>query len=175
MKKTGYITFGAVMSALCVVVMLVSYFPYLTYTVPAFAALFVMAVLIEIGIKWAIFTYISAAIISLLIAEPESAMFFAFFFGYYPIVKVFLERIKNKALRIASKILVFNASLLLMYFVIMRLMGIESDFGGYSQYIVYVALVLANVVFFVYDIALKRLSGWYLFKMHPIVKKFLKK
>ena len=163
------------MSALCVVLMLVSYFPYLTYTVPAFAALFVMAVLIETGIKWAIFTYISAAVISLLTAEPESAIFFAFFFGHYPIVKVFLERIKNKALRTLSKFLVFNVSLAFMYFLVMRLMGIETDFGGYSQYIVYIALVLANIVFLVYDSALKQLSGWYLFKIHPIVKKFLKK
>ena len=53
MKNTNKITLCALLSALAVVLMLTAYFPYLTYAVPAFAGLCIMAVLIEIGPKWA--------------------------------------------------------------------------------------------------------------------------
>ena len=39
MKNTSKITFSAIMSALAVVIMLISYFPYLTYAIPAIAGL----------------------------------------------------------------------------------------------------------------------------------------
>lgn len=175
MEKTGYITFSAMMAALSVVLMLVSYFPYLTYTVPAFAAIFIMVVVIECGLKWATFSYVSAAVITLLVAEGEAAAFFVCFFGYYPIIKVLLERIKIKPLKIALKLAVFNASVLLVYFVIMRLMGIDAGFEGYGKYMAYAALALGNGVFLLYDFELVRLSNWYYYKFHKTVERLLKK
>ncbi len=175
MKKTGYITFSAMMAALSVVLMLVSYFPYLTYTVPAFAAIFIMVVVIECGLKWATFSYVCAAIISLIVAEAEAAIIFVCFFGFYPIIKVLLERIKIKPLKIALKLAVFNASVLLVYFVIMRLMGIDAGFEGYGKYMAYVALAVGNGVFLLYDFELVRLSNWYYYKFHKTVERLLKK
>ncbi len=175
MKKTGYITFSAMMGALSVVLMLVSYFPYLTYTVPAFAALFIMVAVIECGTKWATFSYICAAVISLLTAEPEAALLFLCFFGYYPIIKVPLERIKSKVLRITLKALLFNGTILLIYLVIMRILGIDDGFSGGAQYMAYLTLALANGVFWVYDFELLRLSDWYFYKFHNTVSRFLKK
>ena len=55
MKNSKKITFSAIMAALATVIMLVSYFPYLTYAVPAIAGLCIMVVVIEINKKWDIF------------------------------------------------------------------------------------------------------------------------
>ena len=86
-----------------------------------------------------------------------------------------LERIKIKPLKIAVKLAVFNASVLLVYLVVMRLMGIDDGFEGYGKYMAYAALVVGNGVFLIYDSALVRLSYWYYYKFHKTVNKWLKK
>ena len=91
MRKTGHITFGAVLAALAVVVMLMSYFPYLTYSIPALAGMFIMVAVIELGNKWALFSYVVSAFLSVLFAEPEAAFLYVFLFGSYPIIKVLIE------------------------------------------------------------------------------------
>ena len=82
MKNTGKITLCAIMSALAVVIMLVSYFPYLTYAIPAVAGLCVMVVLIETDYKWAFFCYVTSAVLVFLFAELESKFMYVFFFGF---------------------------------------------------------------------------------------------
>ncbi len=175
MKKAGHITLGAVLGALAVVVMLVSYFPYLTYAIPALAALFVMVAVIELGPKWALFSYLTAAVLSLLLAEHEAALLFVCFFGYYPIIKLQLERIKSVLLRYIFKFAIFNTAILVVYYVAMRLMGIEDGFGGYTQYMLYAVWALANGVFLLYDYEIVRLSQWYIERLHSRVSRFLRK
>ena len=85
------------MAALAVVLMLAAYFPYLTYAIPAFAGLCIMVVLLETGAKWAISAYITSAVLTLLFCEPEAMLMYVFLFGYYPILKAFIEKI-NKPL-----------------------------------------------------------------------------
>lgn len=175
MKKTGNITLGAMLGALSVVIMLVSYFPYLTYSVPAMAGLFIMAAVIEMGTKWALFSYITAAALTLLIAEPEAALLFVFLFGYYPIVKALVEKIKNRVLRFAVKFAVFNAAVILIYFVLMRIMGIDGGFGGYTKYMIYGLWITANGVFALYDYMLAVLAQWYLCRIHPYVVRLFRR
>ena len=175
MKKTGYLTFGAVMGALAVVTMLMSYVPTLTYSIPALAGMFVMVVVIEIGPKWAFFSYVAAATVSMLVAEPEAALFFVLLFGCYPIIKVYLERIKPKFLGYVCKLLIFNAAIALVYLVFMKLMGVPTDFSGVEMYVIAGMLVLANAVFLVYDYAVKSVSAWYLFKLHSRVSRLIKR
>lgn len=175
MKKAGYITFGAVLGALAVVVMLVSYFPYLTYAIPALASLFIMVAVIEMGTKWALFSYVTAAVLTLLLAEHEAALLFVCFFGYYPIIKLPIERIKNIILRYILKLAVFNTAVVLVYSIAMKLMGIDDGFGGYTQYMIYAVWALANGVFVLYDYEIVRLSQWYIERLHSRVSRFLRK
>ena len=175
MKKTGYLTFGAVMSALAVVTMLVSYVPTLTYSVPALAGMFIMVTVIEIGAKWAFFSYVSAAIISLLVAEPEAALFFTFLFGCYPIIKVPLEKIKIKPLSYLLKIACFNAAVLAVYYLLTLAFGIPMFDGEVKKYVIAGILVLANFVFLVYDYAIKSVAAWYYIRLHNKVSKFIKR
>ncbi len=175
MKKTGYLTFGAVMSALAVVTMLVSYFPTLTYAVPAMAGMFIMVVVIELGVKWAIISYFAAAVLSLLIAEPEAALFFVFLFGHYPIIKVALEKVKPKAVGFILKLLVFNAATVSVYYVLTEALGISMFEAEVGRYLVLAVLVLANVVFVVYDFAILRVSQWYMIKFHSRISRMIKR
>ncbi len=175
MKNTKKITFCAIMSALAAVIMLVAYFPYFTYAVPAMAGLCVMAVVIEFGIKWSILTYISSAFLAFLFAETESKLIYIAFFGFYPILKCIIEKINKPIFEWIIKFLIFNLCIIALYNVFSELLMFDmSEFGEFAKYGVIGLLALANVVFVVYDIALSRLAQYYLFKIHPKVLKFLK-
>lgn len=176
MKNTSKITFSAIMSALAVVIMLISYFPYLTYAIPAIAGLCVMVVLIETNYKWAVFSYISSAVLVFMFAEMESKFLYLFLFGYYPILKSLIEKINKQIFEWIIKIIIFNTSILLVYGVFSKLFALSlDDFGALREYGVAILLILSNIVFIVYDIAVSRMSMVYLNMLHPKINKLFKK
>ena len=175
MKNTKKITFCAIMSALAAVVMLVAYFPYFTYAVPAMAGLFVMVVVIEINCKWALLTYISSAFLAFLFAETESKMIYIFFFGFYPIIKCLIEKIRKPVFEWALKLLTFNACVVSLYYIFAEVLMLSfEDLGKFADYGAVVLLVLGNVVFIVYDFAVSRLSYTYFDRLHSKIQKLLK-
>ena len=163
------------MAALAVSFMLLSYFPYLTYAIPAFAGLFIMAVVIEINYKWAFVSYLASAVLVFLFAEPESRLLYVFFLGYYPILKALLERMKKPVTEWILKIFFFNAAVLLVYFVFAKPLGIDlSDIPLLGKYGALILLGLGNIVFVLYDIAVSRMAGVYLGVVRPKIKGILK-
>lgn len=164
------------MAALASAFMLTSYFPYLTIAIPAMAGLFVMVSVIELGVKWAIPTYLSSAVIVFLIAEPEAKLLYIIFFGYYPILKAAAEKLRNQALEYIIKFLTFNAAIVLAYGVLAGVFGVtlEGDLNDFGKYAVVILLAVANFVFIVYDKAVSQLAGFYMYRLHSIVKRILK-
>lgn len=163
------------MSALAVVLMLGAYFPYLTYTIPAFAGLCIMVAFLELGYKWALLSYITSAVLTVLLCEPEAMLMYVFIFGYYPILKALIERIKKPFIEWPIKMLLFNAVVITVYAFIAELFGVHitDDFtiGKYTEYIV---LALGNVVFVVYDITVSKMAAFYFFSIQPKIRKLLK-
>ena len=171
MKKTKKITFGAIMAALAAAVMLLSYFPYLTYAIPAMAGLFRMVALIEINRKWALAAYISSAIPVLLLAESESKLLYVMFFGYYPIIKAVAEALRKPLVEWLIKIAVFNVAVLASYLLFSKMFGISmDDFGVLGKYGAWIFLASGNVVFVLYDIAVSRMAMFYLVVIKPKLK-----
>ncbi len=173
MKNTYKITISAVFSALAVVIMLISYFPYLTYAIPAIAGLCIMVVLIETDYKWALFSYIVSSVLIFLFGETESKLMYVFLFGYYPILKGIIEKINIPVLEWIIKIFVLNIAVLLVYGLLANVFGISDQ--EFMKYGAVILLVLANFVFVVYDIAVTRMSMVYMNKLHPKIKKLFKK
>ena len=60
MKKNTKIALCGITASLSVVLMLFSYFPYLTYAIPALTGLIIMIPVVETGKKWAFGAYLSA-------------------------------------------------------------------------------------------------------------------
>lgn len=163
------------MAALATVFMLVSYFPYLTYAIPAVAGLFIMVCVIETGVKWSLGAYFASAILVFLLAEPEAKLFYVLFFGYYPILKAALESRKNRVVEYLIKFAVFNAAVLLEYGVLAGLFGISLDgLGDFGKYTAVVLLIAANLVFPIYDLAVTRLAQFYLHRLHGSIIKIFK-
>lgn len=175
MKRTKCITLCGLMAALASTFMLTSYFPYLTIAIPAMAGLFVMVSVIELGVKWAIPTYLSSAVIVFLIAEPEAKLLYILFFGYYPIIKAVMEKQKSRVLEYLVKFLIFNTAIILTYGVFAGIFGISlDDFGDFGKYTALILLAAANIVFIIYDKAVSQLAGFYMYRLHNTVKRILK-
>ena len=175
MKRTNKITLCALMAALAVVLMLAAYFPYLTYAIPAFAGLCIMVVLLETGAKWAISAYITSAVLTLLFCEPEAMLMYVFLFGYYPILKAFIEKINKPLLEWPIKMIFFNVVVILVYSFIAQLFGVNmSDTNDFGKYTVYIVLAVANVVFVIYDITVAKMATFYIYIIKPKLNKLLK-
>ncbi len=168
MKKTKKITFCAMMAALSAAFMLASYFPYLTYGVPAVSGLFVMIAVVEYGIKWGLFSYIASAVPVFLLAETESKLMYVFFFGFYPVVKALIERIRKNPIELILKLAVLNVSVLAVYLLFAGLFDISlEDFGALGKYGAYILLGFGNIVFVLYDIAVSRMAMFYISVIKP--------
>ena len=177
MSKSGKIALGGLLTALGVVLMfLTGLIPIGTYALPAIAGVLLIVAVIEIGAKWAWMIYAAVAVLSLLFAaDKEAALLFVLFFGYYPVLKSFLERISNKVLSLISKFAVFNVAVVACFFLAVNFLQLPEDsFTVFGIYLPWVFLILGNAVFLIYDIALSGLVATYVEKLHHRVTKTLK-
>ena len=177
MSKSGKIALGGLLTALGVVLMfLTGLIPIGTYALPAIAGVLLIVAVIEIGAKWAWMIYAAVAVLSLLFAaDKEAALLFVLFFGYYPVLKSFLERISNKVLSWISKFAVFNVAVVACFFLAVNFLQLPEDsFTVFGIYLPWVFLILGNAVFLIYDIALSDLVATYVEKLHHRVTKTLK-
>ena len=177
MSKSGKIALGGLLTALGVVLMfLTGLIPIGTYALPAIAGVLLIVAVIEIGAKWAWMIYAAVAVLSLLFAaDKEAALLFVLFFGYYPVLKSFLERISNKFLSWISKFAVFNVAVVACFFLAVNFLQLPEDsFTVFGIYLPWVFLILGNAVFLIYDIALSGLVATYVEKLHHRVTKTLK-
>lgn len=175
MKKSKRIALCGMLSALSLVIMLVAYFPYLTYTLPALAGILFAIVMVEIGTKWAWGSFVTTAILALLLCEKEAAVLFVAFFGHYPILKANLERISIKIVEYIAKFFLFNVAVVAAYLVIIYVFSIPiENMGQFGQYTLLILLGMGNVVFIIYDFALSTAYQEYMVKLHPKVKNILK-
>ena len=149
-------------------------FPFATYALPALAGAVLIPVAVEMGLSIGGICYFAVSLLSLiLVPDPETALMFVFFLGYYPLLKFKLDRIRLKILRIALKHLIFNVAIIFSYQLLIRLFQMTDlidEFGG--PYWIFGFLVIGNLVFILYDAALTNLTFFY---RHIFRKRYLRK
>lgn len=162
MKTTpaSQISFGGVMAALALVIMnLVGLIPVATYVCPALCMIILSVVLKLCGRRIAWAWYGAVAILSLLLAPDREAAAVFLVLGYYPILKPALDQLRfGKFL----KLLLFNNVILLMYWLLIRLLGMEQLAKEYLEMgilMTLVTLILGNMVFFMLDRILSRVAA----------------
>ncbi|MBO4277769.1 MAG: hypothetical protein J5925_05180 [Clostridia bacterium] len=170
MKASRRVALAGVFSALCVVLLFIgSVFDVLDLTTAAFAGFVILVALTELGSGSALAVYaVSSVIAALILPNKGSALFFAVFSGYYPVLKVPLNKIKPKWLSRLARILVFNAALAASAAALVYLLQIPlAEYGVRTEKAWYIALFVlaANAVFIVYDLALERASVFYVKKI----------
>ncbi len=175
--KNFKVAFGGVIAGLSIVIMfLTGIIPTLTYAMPAVSGALLMAVVIENGPKFAGVVYAAVAFLSfIVVGDKEAAVMYAMFFGYYPIIKSFIEKKLNKTLSWIVKYIIFNISVIFSYFIVTKLLCITyDDMGAFGDFFLPVLLLLANIVFAIYDIALTRLVTAYLMRWRKNIRRMFK-
>ncbi len=164
--KSTQVALGGLSAALCLVIMIGTVLiPFATYAAPAMAGIALIPIALELGLPVAGITYVAVAFLSLLmVPDREAALMFIAFFGYYPVLKFKLDRIKFKPLRILIKLAIFNASILAGYFVIIYVLGLyylmDELTGGFG----WLLLAVGNLCFPLYEKALKNITALYLYR-----------
>ena len=158
MRSKAYpVALGGMLAAVAVVLMCIgTILPVATYAAPVLCMLVCQMVLKFCGSRIAWAWYGAVSMLSLLMAPDKEAAAIFLTLGYYPILKQKLERWKGKQLWKAAY---FNGSILLLYWILLKIMGMEqlaSDFEGMGIAMYAVLLILGNVTFFMVDKLLNR-------------------
>jgi len=177
LKNNVKLAFCAMITALAVVVMMLTVFPYATYALPGVAGVLMVVLVIEINKKWALGAFAATGLLSAIIApDKEAALMFIMFLGYYPIIKSVFERIKSKAVEFFLKFSVFNAAVITSTLIATQVLNIPVEtvslFGKYTWAAL---LVLGNITFLMYDYAINGVVVKYLNTVHPYIKKIINK
>ncbi len=163
-------------TALSVIIMMLTVIPVLTYTAPAFAGILLMLIVIEMNKKWAFGVYVAVSVLGLLLAtDKEASVMYIAFFGYYPILKAVLEAKLPRAAEYILKFLIFNVSMIVSYFVLIKVFGMPmDDMNELGKYGPLILLAMGNVVFLLYDVALTKLVIVYQMKFQKRFRKLFK-
>lgn len=178
-KKISYkVSLGGIVSALCLVMMfLTAVIPPLNITLPLFAGMLISVVAIEISPSWAFVTYVVVSVLSFFLTpDKEAAIFFAVLFGYYPILKDVTEKLKFKPLQWLIKVIIFNAAIVIIYQLTVKLLGtvdLIEEFGFMKQYMLPALLLIFNFILILYDVTLGMVKDAYIKWFRPtFLKKF---
>ena len=151
------IALGGVLAALAVVIMgMGTLIPVATYVCPMFCCLILQLVRKVSGDRIAWAWYGAVAILSLLLAPDKEAAAIFLALGNYPILKPKLDIRKGKCL---WKLLYFHTVILITYWLLMHLFGIDqlmSEFSEMGLVMTALLLILGNVTFFLLDKLLER-------------------
>ena len=148
----------AVFAALIVVLMaLGSPFGILTYVCPILSGVLVLLVLENYGPKYALSLWGAAGLLGLmLVPDKEMAAVFAGILGWYPIAKPHLDKLP-RPIRPVCKGLIFNGTMIALYLALLYVLTPDVlGLGvGWENLLL---LVMGNLILFLYDRALGRLT-----------------
>jgi hypothetical protein len=145
------------------------------YFSPMISGAVISIIVKEINAKWGFTVFLAVSILSVLfVANKETVLFFILIFGHYPIFKIQIDRLKNKILILVIKMIIFNLSAAIGFFIAIKVIGLpKAMFELFGVYMPFLLLVLGNIVFFIYDRALSNLVKVYDYHFHDRVKKLL--
>lgn len=171
-----YVSICGLFAALSVVIMLAAYLGVTTYAVPALAGALLIIIFLEFGVKSAFTVYLAVSVLSFLVCEKEAALCYLLFFGYYPFLKAYIERVKNKVLQWILKILLFTVSFTAVTLLGVWILGIpvreiNMGFGNFGFALFGLSL---EVMFIIYDIALTKIITLYIVKYQEKFRKTLR-
>ena len=159
MRKSGAkeIALGGVLAALAVVIMsLGGMIPTATFVCPMVCCIILEMVRRICGVRVAWAWYGAVALLGLLMGPDKEAAAVFVFLGLYPIIKPKLDRMK---LGLLLKALLFNAVILITYWILMHLLGfdrIAAEFSEMGTAMTVLMLILGNITFFLLDKLLEK-------------------
>ena len=178
MKKSFSVALGGIISAICVILIMLGNIPMAEYLGPTFAAVIIGWAVVELGLLNSLFIYIAVSILGFILSfNREPVVLFIMFFGYFPILKEFLiKKVKFKSVRWIIKVVVFNASMVAAYFLLIKVFGMPlEEMEGLGKYTALVLLSGGNILMIVLDFCIEKLEKLYRLKWQKTIHKALGK
>ena len=160
-SKTSTIALGGICLALTVIFMFAgSIVPGIELTLFAVSSLFTAVMIMESGVKGGVIMYGAAVLLGLVLIPNKLALIpYAFFFGYYGILKYFVEKLHSGILQIIIKAAFFAAVLCI------GLIGFKELLLGsihLPAYPVWLLIIAGILMLLVYDYIYTLLINFYL-------------
>ena len=153
------------LSALGVVLLYLGAFvDVLDMSMAVFASFVCVIAAVEYGASAPWMIYGAVSVLSLvLLPNKTPALFFALFFGFYPIIKEKIEKLNALVAWILKEIL-FNLSLFAIVAVLTFVFGVQ-DILLSERMMLIITIALCELVFVLYDILLKKIVVFYKLKI----------
>lgn len=165
---------GMMVALGAMVMMLGGVIPIMTFCSPAIAGLTLLPILSEYGAKWALSAWVAITALSLMLSpDKESALLFAFL-GYYPVLKMRLDAIRSRPLRVLAKLAVFNAAaglMLLSIAFVFNMTSVLAEYAEMTRVMLIAFVIIANITLLLYDRLLGIMMVIYRRKLRRIVMK----
>ena len=143
---------GGVMAALAVVIMCMGgLIPVATFVCPVICCVLLQLISGKLDNKMCWVWYVVVSILAVLIGPDKEAAAVFVFLGYYPIIRQYFPR---GILGFVLKTLYFNATIFVMYWILIQLLGIAQiamDYADFGVAMTVVLVLLGNVTFFMLD------------------------
>lgn len=169
MKKTKAVALGGIMSAMCVVIMLLGALIGVgVYVAPMIAGICLIPAGKKYGVKYHISLWLVVSILSFLIVpDIEESLMFLTLFGFYPIVYPYFQRL-SKLPRIIVKLAYFNVVVVSVEYVVIKFFLPEAVDIPMAMLL----WVIGNATFLLYDRVIPRSDRLLEKNIGKLIKKF---
>ncbi len=162
------LSLAAILAALCTTLLIISgIIDILDMTAGAVCSLIIAASIYELGGKYPILIYAASSVLTFIFMPfSTSFIYFAFFFGYYPILRRCIVKIKRPVSKIISFVF-FNGVIAAIFFIFKSIFASEGD----TPALMIALLIAANIFFVCYEFILENFQILYLKKLRAIFNK----
>ncbi len=162
-------TFGALMSAFSLICL------YTAAVMPTgqlgfvgATAVFGAAAVVETGAAGGAAVFAVTAALGFFLLPDKSPLFiYLFIFGYYPVVKVLAERLKNPVLRWIVKLLPVNAGI----FLLLKVFTVESLDTLAGKTGIWLVFLAGSAIMILFDVGLAKLTAYYAGAVSPKIRR----
>ncbi|MBQ3182011.1 MAG: hypothetical protein IJB50_04555 [Clostridia bacterium] len=163
---TKKISICAIMTSLTLVFLFGSaYIPTGKIALLALASMCILVSVCECGIKFSWLQYVATSLLALLFIPSKGQVFlFIGIIGYYPILKLHIEGIKNIKIEWIVKIAFFNALLIVSYFVLKYVLLNYLSLSTIMDIVLantFLIVLISEIVFIIYDYFLSFFARYY--------------
>ncbi len=161
-ERSYRVALGGIVAALCLTVMvLTGVVPALYIAAPMVAGMLMIILAEEVSEGWGWLTYLAVSLLTLLMnPDKEAALMFILFFGYYPLLRPRMQRIRPRWLRMLLKLLLYNAFLVADFWVTVYVLGLPT-FEDTLPWMYAGLIAVSNLIFLAYDRLLGNIRAFY--------------
>ncbi len=151
-SKSSNIALGGLFVALTLVVLYsATFLKFNTLFLLGLTAAIIPLTVITTDVKNAILVYLASLMLSYLILPDKSIwLLYVIIFGPYGIAKYYIESMRNTPLEIGLKLLYYNCSTILFFFIYKLLFAPDLP----VTYSIILVIIVGNIAFFIFDYVL---------------------